>query len=58
MVKNTPANVGDVSLIPGSERCTGEGNGNAHQYSSLGTPMNRGAWKATVHGVSKESDRT
>ena len=48
MVKNTPAKVGDVSLISGSERCTGKGNGKPLQYSCLGNPMDRGAWRATV----------
>ena len=36
----------------------GEGNGNLLQYSSLGNPMDRGAWQAIVHGVTKESDTT
>ena len=35
-----------------------EGNGNPLQYFSLGNPMDRGAWQTTVHGVTKESDRT
>ena len=38
MVKNLPANVGDVDLIPGSGRSPGEGNGNLLQYSCLGNP--------------------
>ena len=38
------------------ERYPGEGNGNPLQYSYLGNPMDRGAWWATVHGVTKESD--
>ena len=50
MVKNLPANSEDQSLIPGSGRSTGEGNGNPLQYSYLGNPMDRGAWWATVHG--------
>ena len=53
MVKNLPANVGDVSLIPGLERFPGKGNGNPLQYSCLGNPMDRGAWQATVHRVAK-----
>jgi len=53
VVKNPPVNAGDVSSIPGSE-----GNGNPLQYSYLGNPMDRGAWKATVHGVAKELDTT
>ena len=49
VVKNPPANVGDLSLIPGSGRSPGEGNGNPLQYASLENPMDRGAWQATVH---------
>ena len=48
VTENLPANAGDVSLIPGSGRSPGEGNGNPHQYSYLGDPMDRGAWWATV----------
>ena len=58
-VKNPPANAGDVrdtGLIPGSGRSSGEGNGYPLQYSCLGNPMDRGAWQATVHGITKESD--
>ena len=44
---------GDAGLIPGSERSPGEGNGNPLQYSSLGNPMDRGAWRATVHSVTR-----
>ena len=51
VVKNPPANVGDVGLIPGLGRSPGEGNGNPLQYSCLENPMNRGAWQATVHEV-------
>ena len=54
MVKNPPANAEDVGLIPGSGRSPGEGNGNPLQYSCLGNPMDRGAWWATVHHVSKD----
>ena len=56
MVKNPPANAGDVrdlSLIPGSGRCPGGGNGNSLQYSCLWNSTNRGTWWATVHGVAK-----
>ena len=56
MVKNLPANAGDtrdVGSIPGSGRVPGEENGNPLQYSCLGNPMDRGAWWATVHGVTK-----
>ena len=58
VVKNPPANAGDQSLIPRLGRFSGEGNGNPFQYSSLGTPMDKGAWWATVHGVTKTSDVT
>ena len=44
MVKNPPANAGDMGLIPGSGRSPGEGNGNSVQYSCLENPMGRGAW--------------
>ena len=56
--KNPPAKVGDPGLIPGSGRSPGEGNGNPLQYSCLENPMDRGAWWATVHGVTKVSDTT
>ena len=56
LVKNPPANARDAGLIPGSGRSPGEGNGNPFQYSCLGTPMERGAWWATVDGFKKESD--
>ena len=55
-VKNLPANagvVGDTGSIPGLGRILGGGNGNPLQYSCLGNPMSRGAWRATVHGVAK-----
>ena len=48
---------GDAGSIPGSGRCPREGNGYPHQYSCLENPMDRGAWRATVHGVTG-SDRT
>ena len=57
MVKNPPANARDVHSIPGLGRSPGEGNGNPLQYS-LENPMDRGAWRATVHGGHKESDMT
>ena len=60
MVKKLPANAGDAGdtgSIPGSGRSPGGENGNPHQYSGLGNPMDRGAWWATVHGVTK-SDLT
>ena len=45
--------VGDMGLIPGSGRSSGEGSGNPFQYSCPGNPMDRRAWWATVHGVAK-----
>ena len=45
--------VGDAGSIPGSGRSPGEGNDNPLQYSCLGNPMDRGAWWATVRGVTK-----
>ena len=53
-----PANEGDVSSIPGSGRSLREGNGNPPQYSCLGNSIDRGAWQATIHGVTAESDTT
>ena len=55
LVKNLTATAGDVSSIPGSERSPGEGNGSPLQYSYLENPMDRGTWRATVHGVTKSS---
>jgi len=49
-VKNPPVNARDAGLIPGSPRV---GNGNPLQYYSLGNFMDRGAWQAIVHGVTK-----
>jgi len=43
----------DWSFIPESGRSSGEGNGNPLHYSSLKNPMDRGAWWATIHGVTK-----
>ena len=54
----SPANAGDASLIPESGRSPKEGNSNPLQYSGLGNTMDRGAWRATVHGVTEESDTT
>jgi len=56
VVKNPPAKARDAGSIPGWERSLGKGNGNPLQYSCLENPMDRGAWRATVHGVTKESD--
>ena len=57
--KTTPANAGntrDSGLIPGLERSPGEGKGNPFQYCCLGNFMDRGAWRATIHGVAKRRD--
>ena len=51
LVKNPPVNAGDPSLIPGLGKSPGGGNGNPLHYSCQDNPMDRGAWKATVHGV-------
>ena len=59
MVKNLSANAGNtgnMGLIPGLGRSSEEGNGMPLQYFCLGNPMDRVAWWATVHGVTKESD--
>ena len=53
VVKNLPANAGDMGLIPGLERSPGEENGNPLQYSCLGNPVDKGAWQATVDEVAK-----
>ena len=59
MVKNLPANTADVrdiryaGSLPGSGRSPGGEHGNPFQYSCLENPMDRGAWQATVHGVSR-----
>ena len=54
MVKNLPANIGDIrdaGSIHGSGRSPGGGNDNPLQYSCLKNPMDRGAWWATIHGA-------
>ena len=61
VAKNLPANPGDarvMGLIPGLGRSSGKGNGNLLQYSCLENPMDKGAWRAIVHIVAKESDMT
>ena len=55
--KASACNVGDPDSIPGSARSPGEGNGHPLQYSCLENPMDRGAWRATVHGVAKSRTR-
>ena len=60
VVKNSPANPGDTrdaGSIPRLGKSPGGGNGNLLQYSCQENPMDRGAWRATVHGVT-ESDMT
>ena len=54
VVKNLPANAGDVSLILGLGRSLEGGNDNPLQYYCWENPMDRGAWWATVHGVKKK----
>ena len=55
LVKNLPASgeATDVGSIPGLERSPGEGNGDPLQYACLENSMDRGAWWATDHGVTK-----
>ena len=56
MAKNLPDNAGDVrdvGLIPGSGKSPGEGNGNPLPYSFLENPVDRGVWRAIVHGFAK-----
>ena len=56
LVQSLPAGAGEVrdsGLIPGSGRSPGGGHGNPLQYSCLENPMDRGAWRATVHGVTQ-----
>ena len=60
MVKNLPASAGatgDLCLIPGLGRSPGGGHGNLLQESCLENPMDRGAWQATVCGVTKSQTR-
>ena len=61
VVKNLPPSAidtGDAGWTPGLGRSPAEGNGNPLQYSCLENPMDRGAWWATVHGVTKCQDMT
>ena len=57
VVKNLPANAGDVGSVPGSGGSPGEGDDNPLQYSCLGNHTDRGDWRATVHGVAKGQTR-
>ena len=56
--KEPPANAGDAGSIPESGRSPGGGHGNPLQYFRLENPKDRGAWRAAVYGVTKESDMT
>ena len=58
VVKNLPTNAGNSGSIPGSGRSPEGGNGNPLQYFCLGNPTDRRAWRATVHEVARESDKT
>ena len=51
--KESVCSAGDLGSIPGLGRSPGEGNGNPLQYSCLESPMDRGVWEATVHGVAR-----
>ena len=57
VVKNPPADAGDMGSISGSRRSLGERNGSPLRYSCLKNPMDRGAWWATVHGVANSQIR-
>ena len=57
MVRNLPDNAGDSGLVPGLGRYPREGNDNPLQYSCQINPMDRGAWRATVHVVAKSWTR-
>ena len=57
VVKNLPASAGDSDSNSGRGRPPGKENGTPLQYSCLGNPVDRGAWRATIHGVA-ESDTT
>ena len=58
MKNESACQAGDLGSIPESGRTPGEGNGNPLQYPCLDNPRDRGAWRATIHGVSRESDMT
>ena len=51
--KESVCNSGDLGSVPGSGRSLGEGNGNSLQYSCLENHMDRGAWQAKVHGITR-----
>ena len=56
--RESTCNTEDMGSVPDSGRSPGEGNNNTLQDSCLGNPMDKGAWQATVHGVTKDSDMT
>ena len=58
MEETLPTNVEDTGSIPGLGRSPGDGNGNSLQYSCLENSMDRGAWRAIVHGVTKSQTHT
>jgi len=58
VVKRSACQAGNMDSIPGSGRSPGGGHGNPLQFSCLEKSMDRGAWRAIVHGVTKESDMT
>ena len=53
VVKNLPTHAGGIGSIPGLGISSGEENDNPLQYSCLGNPVDRGAWLATVHGITR-----
>ena len=55
--EESACNAGNLGLIPELERSSGGGHGNPLQYSCLKNPMDRGAWRAIVHGVAKSQTR-
>ena len=57
MVKASAYNAGDLGLIPGLGRSPGEGNSSPLQYCCLENPMDREAWRAAIHGVTKSQTR-
>ena len=57
MIKESTCNAGDPGLILGLGRSPGEGHGNPLQYSCQENSMDRGAWQATVHWITKNQKR-
>jgi len=55
--KESPCNLGDAGLIPGSGRSSGEGSGHPFLYSCLENSKDRGVWQASVYGVAKSWTR-